>query len=186
MKKLKIAQFVPPWLAVPPKKYGGTELIASYLAEGLVKKGHKVTLFASGDSKTKAKLVSVFPKALYWKDVSWKSPYEPLLHTLSCFEKAENFYLQNNLEGGKEKEALPKIKPSKEIFLRIKRILKKYVDTTELNYNVLTAWTLGTHFHDKFETFPLLILMARKQSGKTRTLKLVSSLSKGSDGSITI
>jgi len=91
MRKLKIAQLVPPWLAVPPKKYGGTELIASYLTEGLVKRGHDITLFASGDSKTKAKLVSVFPKALYWKGISWKDPYGPLLQAISCFEKAENF-----------------------------------------------------------------------------------------------
>ncbi len=96
MKKLKIAQLVPPWLAVPPKKYGGTELIASYLTEELVKRGHNVTLFASGDSKTKAKLVSVFPKALYWQETSWQEPYRPLLHAFSCFKKAKNFDIIHN------------------------------------------------------------------------------------------
>jgi len=96
MKKLKIAQLAPPWLRIPPKKYGGTELIIYHLTEGLLKRGHEVWLFASGDSKTNAKLVSVFPEALYWKGFSWSEPYGPLLHTLSCFEKAKDFDIIHN------------------------------------------------------------------------------------------
>lgn len=96
MKKLKIAQLSPPWLEVPPKKYGGTELIISHLTEGLIKKGHEVTLFASGDSKTKAKLISIFPKALYWQGFSQEEPYWPLLHTLACFERAQDFDIIHN------------------------------------------------------------------------------------------
>ena len=95
-KKLKIAQLAPPWLAVPPKKYGGTELIVSHLTEELTKRGHNVTLFASADSKTRAKLVSSFPKALYWKGTSWHDLYGLLFHTLTCFEKAENFDIIHN------------------------------------------------------------------------------------------
>ena len=53
MRKLKIAQIAPMWFSVPPKKYGGTEKIISFLTEKLIEKGHKVTLFASGDSKQK-------------------------------------------------------------------------------------------------------------------------------------
>lgn len=49
---------------VPPKKYGGTELVVYNLVEGLIRKGHDVTLFASGDSTTSAKLVSFFDKAI--------------------------------------------------------------------------------------------------------------------------
>lgn len=63
-KKLKIAQIAPLIERVPPKKYGGTERVIYSLTEELVKKGHDVTLFASGDSKTSAKLVSVYPKSL--------------------------------------------------------------------------------------------------------------------------
>lgn len=76
------------------------------------------------------------------------------------------------------------LKPSQEIFSKVKKIFGKYIDTSELNYNLLTIWTLGTYFHDQMETYPLLTLMARKRSGKTRTLKLISSLACGSDGSI--
>lgn len=62
--KLRIAQFAPLTESVPPKGYGGTELVASLLTEQLVQRGHDVTLFASGDSITKAKLVSVCDRAL--------------------------------------------------------------------------------------------------------------------------
>ena len=64
MKKLRIAQVAPLWIKVPPEKYGGIERIVAMLCDGLVEKGHDVTLFAAGGSSTKAKLVSVFEKPL--------------------------------------------------------------------------------------------------------------------------
>lgn len=60
---MKIAQVAPIWLRVPPVGYGGAEQVISLLTEELVLRGHEVTLFASGDSDTKAKLVSVVDKA---------------------------------------------------------------------------------------------------------------------------
>src|SRR5437879_3781370 len=53
---MKIAQIAPLYESVPPKFYGGTERVVSYLSEELVKQGHDVTLFASADSKTAAEL----------------------------------------------------------------------------------------------------------------------------------
>ena len=61
---MKIAQIAPLMESVPPRLYGGTERIVSYLTEELVRLGHEVTLFASADSITAAKLVSCAPKAL--------------------------------------------------------------------------------------------------------------------------
>jgi glycosyltransferase involved in cell wall biosynthesis len=61
---MKIAQVSPLYESVPPKLYGGTERVVSYLTEELVKQGHDVTLFASGDSRTQATLVSTVPQAL--------------------------------------------------------------------------------------------------------------------------
>jgi len=61
---MKIAQVAPLYESVPPKYYGGTERVVSYLTEELVKMGHEVTLFASGDSKTNAKLISPVPESL--------------------------------------------------------------------------------------------------------------------------
>lgn len=61
---LRIAQIAPLIESVPPKFYGGTERVVAYLTDALVKLGHDVTLFASGDSITKARLVSVSPTSL--------------------------------------------------------------------------------------------------------------------------
>jgi len=61
---MRIAQISPLTEAVPPKLYGGTERIVSYIADELAAIGHDVTLFASGDSVTKAKLVAAWPRAL--------------------------------------------------------------------------------------------------------------------------
>ena len=65
---MKIAQLSPLWESVPPQLYGGTERIVSYLTEELVRQGHDVTLFASGDSQTAAHLNASCPKALRLHD----------------------------------------------------------------------------------------------------------------------
>lgn len=70
---MKIAQIAPMGETVPPKKYGGTERVVHALTEGLVKRGHEVTLFASGDSKTSARLISVYPQSL--REALRKNPY---------------------------------------------------------------------------------------------------------------
>src|SRR6185436_13439277 len=62
-RPLRIAVLSPVWFPVPPNGYGGIEWIVSLLADGLVEAGHEVTLFASGDSTTKARLAAVFPIA---------------------------------------------------------------------------------------------------------------------------
>jgi glycosyltransferase involved in cell wall biosynthesis len=61
---MKIAQVSPLIESVPPRLYGGTERVVSYLTEELVRQGHEVTLFASGDSKTSARLVPCCKQAL--------------------------------------------------------------------------------------------------------------------------
>ena len=61
---MKIAQLAPLIEAVPPKLYGGTERVVAYLTDALVELGHEVTLFASGDSLTQAKLAPIWPQSL--------------------------------------------------------------------------------------------------------------------------
>jgi glycosyltransferase involved in cell wall biosynthesis len=61
---MRIAQVAPLIEAVPPKLYGGTERVVAYLTDALVELGHDVTLFASGDSQTKAELDPICPRAL--------------------------------------------------------------------------------------------------------------------------
>ena len=93
---MKVAILAPAWFAVPPTGYGGIEWVVSLLADGLADAGHDVTLFASGDSRTKAKLAAVFPEApsrqigrTFWE----------LKHALSCFAQADEFDVINDHTG---------------------------------------------------------------------------------------
>ena len=73
---MRIAQIAPLHEAVPPKLYGGTERVVSFLTEALIELGHEVTLFASGDSVTSAKLEAIWPQALRL-DPSIRDPIAP-------------------------------------------------------------------------------------------------------------
>ena len=75
---MKIAQVAPLIESVPPKLYGGTERIVSYLTEELVRQGHEVVLFASGDSETAAELVPCCHEALRLAQVQDTMPYNVL------------------------------------------------------------------------------------------------------------
>ncbi len=88
---MRIAQIAPLHEAVPPKLYGGTERVVAYLIEELVALGHDVTLFASGDSITSARLHPVWPRALRL-DPAIRDPIAP--HMLLMEEvrrQAEDF-----------------------------------------------------------------------------------------------
>src|ERR1700757_36397 len=61
---MRIAQVAPLYESCPPQLYGGTERVVSYLTEELVRQGHEVTLFASGDSRTEARLRAACARAL--------------------------------------------------------------------------------------------------------------------------
>jgi glycosyltransferase involved in cell wall biosynthesis len=93
---MRIAILSPVWFAVPPTGYGGIELIVSLLTDGLVDAGHEVTLFASGDSLTKANLESVFPKAP--SELIGRSVPE-LRHALACYTRAGEFDVINDHSG---------------------------------------------------------------------------------------
>ncbi|WP_184798387.1 glycosyltransferase family 4 protein [Nitrospirillum iridis] len=71
---MRIAQIAPLYESVPPTYYGGTERVIAYLTDALVGLGHDVTLFASGESRTKATLAPMRPKALWLDDAPLKSP----------------------------------------------------------------------------------------------------------------
>lgn len=72
---MRIAQVAPLAEAVPPACYGGTERVVHWLTEGLVARGHDVTLFASGDSRTSARLVACAPRALRLAGVKDTAPW---------------------------------------------------------------------------------------------------------------
>jgi glycosyltransferase involved in cell wall biosynthesis len=89
--EMRIAEIAPVWTTVPPRGYGGIELVVSELTEALVDRGHEVTLFASGGSQTKGELVSPFaePPGIGCED----GPARDLYHATSAFVRAGEFDL---------------------------------------------------------------------------------------------
>jgi glycosyltransferase involved in cell wall biosynthesis len=86
---VRIAQVAPPWLAVPPKGYGGIEWVVALVADGLTEAGHDVTLFATGDSTTKAHLEYAFavaPGSMLINDATLDT-----IHTLAAFADPSRF-----------------------------------------------------------------------------------------------
>lgn len=92
---LRIAILAPISWRVPPRHYGPWELFASLLTEGLVERGHEVTLFAAGDSVTAARLSSVVPHG-WSEDPEIEPKVAECLHIASAFERADEFDLIHN------------------------------------------------------------------------------------------
>src|SRR5512133_1294050 len=93
---LRIAILSPPWFPVPPTGYGGIEWIVSLLADGLTDQGHEVTIFASGDSRSKATLAWVYehaPSELIGRTLP------EMRHTLAALERAGEFDVINDHTG---------------------------------------------------------------------------------------
>ena len=86
--RVRVAVLSPVWFPVPPSGYGGIEWIVALLADGLADAGHDVTLFASGDSRTRAKLAAVFEQAPSERigQTFWE-----LQHALNCFARHDDF-----------------------------------------------------------------------------------------------
>jgi glycosyltransferase involved in cell wall biosynthesis len=90
--KLKIAQLAPLWIPVPPRTYGGIELMLSLLTEELVKRDYDVTLFASGDSVTESHLESMTEKGLWLQKL--RSPHAVIMRMLcQVYERRGEFDL---------------------------------------------------------------------------------------------
>ncbi|MEA5568558.1 glycosyltransferase family 4 protein [Anabaena sp. UHCC 0399] len=88
---MRIAQIAPLWERVPPPAYGGIELVVGLLTDELVRRGHEVTLFASGDSITSANLASVHPRALRLDSSIKEYGIYEMLQLGSVYERAEEF-----------------------------------------------------------------------------------------------
>lgn len=86
--RLKIAMLAPPWIKIPPAGYGGIEWVIHYLTEELVRRGHEVTLFATGDSHTSARLAATFPAQM--PDRMGQGMFETW-QAASCLRRAGEF-----------------------------------------------------------------------------------------------
>lgn len=91
-------------------------------------------------------------------------------------EKLKNPSYDLVAEKEKQKEDL------RRAYENIIELLKKYCDLDEESYPIIAIWIIGTYFHDKFESYPYLFINAMRGSGKSRTLKLITDLSK--DGEV--
>jgi glycosyltransferase involved in cell wall biosynthesis len=89
---MRIAEIAPPWVKVPPEGYGGIEWIVSILCDGLDDRGHDVTLYATGDSKTKARLRASFdyPVSLGGKDF-YDAVHPMAIQTMPAFLEADSY-----------------------------------------------------------------------------------------------
>ena len=94
---MRVAVIAPVWFPVPPTGYGGIELVVSLLADGLVDAGHDVTLFASGGSRTKAKLVSPMSPAPDPQDLG--NPWFDAYHALACYLQVSDFDIVHDHSG---------------------------------------------------------------------------------------
>ncbi|MHB8376370.1 MAG: glycosyltransferase family 4 protein [Dehalococcoidia bacterium] len=96
---MRILQIAPLWETVPPPAYGGTEAVVSVLTDELVRMGHDVTLAASGDSRTRAKLLSVYPRSLRRADdLTDRNPYD-WSHIATALEHAREYDVIHNHTG---------------------------------------------------------------------------------------
>ncbi|MFN2471302.1 MAG: glycosyltransferase family 4 protein [Gaiellaceae bacterium] len=93
---MRIALIAPVWFPVPPPGYGGIELVVSLLADGLADAGYDVTLFASGDSRTKATLQWTFRRA---PSASIGIAEYEFRHALACYSRAGDFDVINDHSG---------------------------------------------------------------------------------------
>src|SRR5215472_8570025 len=88
---LRIAHVAPVATTIPPPKSGSVETMTSLLTEGLVARGHEVTLFATGDSQTKATLAAIYPHG-YWHDENmWPWELYEMLNLAAAVERAADF-----------------------------------------------------------------------------------------------
>jgi glycosyltransferase involved in cell wall biosynthesis len=94
---MKIGMIAPPWFPLPPRGYGGIELVVSHLTEGLVRRGHDVVLFASGDSSTRARLSYVFDEAPFER-IGTDTHLE-IVHSMAAYRRADEFDLIHDHDG---------------------------------------------------------------------------------------
>jgi glycosyltransferase involved in cell wall biosynthesis len=88
---VRIAHIAPVATTIPPPKSGSVETMASLLTEGLVARGHDVTLFATGDSKTKATLHAIYPHGYWHDDNMWPWELYEMLNLAAAVERAADF-----------------------------------------------------------------------------------------------
>jgi glycosyltransferase involved in cell wall biosynthesis len=94
---MRIGMIAPPWFPIPPQNYGGIEFVVSLLTEGLVERGHEVTLFASGDSMTRARLEYSYHRAPFER--MGEDDSIEVVHSLEAYSRAGEFDIIHDHDG---------------------------------------------------------------------------------------
>jgi Glycosyltransferase Family 4 len=92
-RPLRIAQIAPLYESVPPRLYGGTERVIAWLCEALTRRGHSVTLFASGDSTAQVPLEAGYPQSLRLAGLEGQGPAYHLPMLSDVYDRAGEFDL---------------------------------------------------------------------------------------------
>jgi len=95
---MRIAHISPLWIPVPPQTYGGTELVVSWLCDEQVRRGHDVTLFATEDSKTSARLVPIWPRSLWRAHLKTPHAVFALMYEKVCSMQKEFDIIHDHCE----------------------------------------------------------------------------------------
>lgn len=104
---MKILQIAPPWVDTPPQDYGGTEWVITNIIKGEISLGHRVTLFATSNSKASSDLKYIFHKNLTKMEVPWQAALPSLLHYHQAFKIAKDYdFVHAHLASGTDLIAL--------------------------------------------------------------------------------
>ncbi len=93
---MRIAILAPPWFPIPPPRYGGIEWVVALLADGLVEAGHDVTLFATGEARTRAKVAASFSES---RPLEIGRTWTELKHAVEWIANADDFEVVNDHTG---------------------------------------------------------------------------------------
>lgn len=171
---LRIAQVGPLWERIPPPTYGGTERVVYNLTEELTKQGHDVTLFACGESQTKARLVAVYPRPLYRDNIPWTNIMYPLLHYSAVLEQAANFDIVHiHLNKTSDYLSLPLFEPLK----------SKTVFTMHFPYPTTQGRTDRHLVLQKYKTHNFISISDNQRHG-SENLKWIGTVYNGIDLSL--
>jgi glycosyltransferase involved in cell wall biosynthesis len=157
---MKIAHIAPPWLSIPPKNYGGTEIVIYNLVEEQVARGQDVTLFAPGNTKTSAKLISFFPKPLVEEGIPWQGHLKAYYHLYKSVEyiKRHKFdIVHTHLSSSSDMYIFPLVSP----------LVTPHVTTlhSRFPFDRVQSWT-GKADELYMEWAPLLPMIAISESAR--------------------
>lgn len=156
---MKIAQISTPMEKTPPEKYGGTELIVSELTEELVNRKHQITLFATGDSQTKAELVSAWPRGVFYdRGINVEVAHHLLF--LKLMDRSDEFDIIHNHNGWR--------------FLPYLKFIKTPVVNTYHSYFFPTVIPLFNEFKNYYYTS-----LSRSHQKATPKLNFVANIYNG-------